>query len=98
MELLESVEEARYMVQESTRETNLEDIGNTMNPTFEQDQAESFIEGMADHLEYMHLDVDGITEMDNGRQSTSIFKDITVPNKTELMKETKRLDEFKWKY
>ena len=38
MEHLESVEEARYMVEQSTKEVELDNIGNQLNAAYEQDQ------------------------------------------------------------
>ena len=40
MEHLESVREARLLVEELLKETNLEDIGNEINAAFEQDQVD----------------------------------------------------------
>ena len=62
MEHLESVEEARYMVEKSTKEVELENIGNEFNAPFEQDKEECLQEGQIEHLEYSHLDTDGFNE------------------------------------
>ena len=60
MEHLESVEEARYMVEQSTKEVDLESIEIQLDAALEQDQAECFIEGTNEHPDFLNLDIDGI--------------------------------------
>ena len=60
MEHLESVEEARYMVEEASKELDLGKIGVQMDVAHEQDQAECHEEGVIEHPDYIHLDIDGI--------------------------------------
>ena len=59
MEHLESVEEARYMVEQSMMELDLESVGIQMDAAHEQDQADCQLEGVSEHPEYVHLDTDG---------------------------------------
>ena len=94
MEHLESVEEARLMVEESTKEVDLERIGIDVNAAFEQDQADCQQEGMIEHPNYMHLDTDGIDDMDGKKHAGSVFKEILVPTVKELREDTQKLDRY----
>ena len=94
MEHLESVEEARYMVEQSTKEIDLENVGIELNATHMQDQDDCLYEGLQEHPDYVHLDTDGLSHYDNDKSATSIFKNIEVPDKKHLRQETRNLDEF----
>ena len=59
MEHLESVEEARHMVEEANNELNLDQVGIQMYAANEQDQADCQQEEHTEHPEYIHLDTDG---------------------------------------
>ena len=65
MEHLESVEEARWMVEQSTKKVNLDEIGHEVNATHEQEQLDSLYEGVVEHPDFVHLDTDGIN-IENG--------------------------------
>ena len=54
MEHLESVEEARYMVEEASKELDLGKTGIQMDVAHEQDQAECQEEGVIEHPDYIH--------------------------------------------
>ena len=97
MEHLENVEEARYMVEQSTKEVDLDEVGNALDATYEQDQSDSRLEGATEHPDYIHLDVDGILHSDENKGANSIFKHIAVPELKELKQETKKLDEYQRK-
>ena len=56
MEHLESVEEARYMVEQANKEIDIDQIGIQMDAAFEQDQVDCYHEGSIPHPEYIHLD------------------------------------------
>ena len=94
MEHLESVEEARYMVEQSTKEVDNEEIGYSLNPEHEQENAEAQLDGVSEHPDYLHLDTDGIMEEINEKTVTSLFKEIDVPKLPELCKATRNMDEF----
>ena len=94
MEHLESVEEARYMVEQSTKEFNIDDIGYELNANYEQEQADSYMEGLSNHPDYLHLDTDGLTPYDGAQKHSSLFKDIDIPDLKELRRQTRKLDEF----
>ena len=94
MEHLESVEEARYMVEQSTKEVDLEGIGINMDAALEQDQADCQEEGAIEHPDYIHLDTDGIELTNKTQHETTIFKKIDIPSLTLLKEETRKLDKF----
>ena len=95
MEHLESVEEARYMVEQSTKEVDLEGFGIQMDAALEQDQAECNLEGMTEHPDFLHMDTDGIEETNNKTAKNSgIFMKINIPTLVELREETRKLDKF----
>ena len=62
MEHLESVEEARYMVEQSTKEVDSDAIGISLDAALEQDNADCQMEGVSDHPDYLYLDTDGIDQ------------------------------------
>ena len=94
MEHLESVEEARYMVEEANKELALEKIGVQIDAAHEQDQAECQEEGVIEHPDYIHLDIDGIEQIDHIKHQSNIFKTIVIPPLSQLREETRKLDRF----
>ena len=94
MEHLESVEEARYMVEQANKEIDMDQIGIQMDAAFEQDQVDCYHEGSIPHPEYIHLDTDGIEEKCENTHEGSLFKKIDIPSLNELRKETRKLDKF----
>ena len=97
MEHLESVEEARYMMEQSTKEIDMTDIGIQLDAAHEQDQADCQLEGVAEHPDFLHLDTDGIEINAKMTAQTGIFKKILVPSLPELREETRKLDKFQRK-
>ena len=91
---LESVEEARYMVEQSTKEVDLDAIGSSLNPEHELENAEAQLDGVSDHPDYLHLDTDGMIEEMNEKTVASLFKEIDVPKFPELCRATRNMDEF----
>ena len=94
MEHLESVEEARYMVEQANKEIDLNQIGMQMDAAFEQDQDDCYQEGAILHPEYIHLDTDGIEQNGENTLEETLLKKIDIPALTELRKETRELDKF----
>ena len=80
MEHLESVEEARYMAEQSTKEVDLDAIGISIDAAVEQDNADCQMEGVSDHPDYLYLDTDGIDQQSNKKLKSSIFKEIEIPS------------------
>ena len=91
MEHLESVEEARLMVEASTKQVDFEIIGAELNAEKEQDQADCIDEGQSQHPDYLHMDTDGL---DNHDKKDSLFKKVTLPSILDLRRDTQKLDEF----
>jgi hypothetical protein len=94
MEHLESVEEARYMVEQANKEMDLGEIGIQLDAALEQDQAECHQEGVTEHPDYIHLDTDGIEQPHKTKSEASIFKKIDIPSLSEIREETQKLDKF----
>ena len=64
MEHLESVEEARYMVEQANKELDMEDIGVMMDSALEQDKGDCELEERLIHPDFLHLDTDGVEQSD----------------------------------
>ena len=94
MEHLESVEEARWMMEEASKEVDLEQIGVQLDAGHEQSQAECHLEGAVPHPDYMHLETDGFETHENNNRGSNIFKKIIIPDRNELRKESQNLDIF----
>ena len=94
MEHLESVEEARYMVEQANKEIDYEQIGVQMDSALEQDQDDCREEGALLHPDYHHLDTDGIERESSNTSPGSVFKKIVIPPLSELREETRKLDKF----
>ena len=88
MEHLESVEEARHMVEASTKKVDFERIGAEFNAATEQDQADCFDEGKSQHLDYLHLDTDGT---ESHRKTDSLNKKVVLPSIAEIREETAKI-------
>ena len=95
MEHLESVEEARYYVEEATKELNLEEIGTTCDAAKEQVNAECLEEVEELHPDYVHLDTENVEEIeDNIKRIENVYRKIDLPDITELKDKTRNLDPF----
>ena len=94
MEHLESVEEARYMVEQANKEVDTEQIATQMDAAFEQDQDECREEGDSLHPDYHHLDTDGIEQGSSNSNAGSIFKKISIPSISKLREDSRKLDKF----
>ena len=87
MEHLESTEEARWMMEEASKEVDLEQIGIQLDARHEQSQAECHLEGAVPHPDYMHLETDGFETNENNIRGSDIFKKIIIPDRNELRKQ-----------
>ena len=95
MEHLESVEEARYFVEEASKKLNLEDIGVTLDAEKEKINAECQEELDEIHPEYAHLDTDNVDELDEkAKNNTNIYRQIDIPDIKKLKEKTRELDQF----
>ena len=86
MEHLESVEEARYFVEEASKKLNLEDIGVTLDAEKETINAECQEELEEIHPEYAHLDTDNVDE--KAKNNTNIYRQIDIPDIKKLKEKT----------
>ena len=95
MEHLESVEEARYNLQEAEKKLDLERIGMILDSTLHQDNAECQEEGLEEHPDYLHLDPQdmGMVDEENAQQAQSTYKAIEIPDGDVLRMATRTLDE-----
>ena len=95
MEHLESVEEARYFVEEATKELNLDEVGAELDPAKEQADADCHEELEEIHPEYLHLDTVNIEECEeSSKKIGSIYRSIDLPNVRDLKEKTRQLDKF----
>ena len=94
MEHLESVEEARYMVEQANMELDTEETGAQMDAAYEQDQDECKEEGEYPHPDYLYLDTDGVEQQSKDTHVGNIFKKMIIPPLGELREETRKLDKF----
>ena len=87
MPFLESVEEARQRVQESSSN----DMGNILDPEGEHDNADSEDIGLLEHPEYNVLNPDGLIN----NESTAVdkaYRQVIQENIEKLIKRTQELD------
>ena len=95
MEHLESVEEARYYVEEVSKKLNLEDIGISLDAAKEQQNAECQEELEEIHPDYIHLDTDHVEENTESKQTNqNIYRKIDIPDIKDLKEKTRELDPF----
>ena len=95
MKHLESVEEARYFVEEATKKLNLEEIGVTLDAEKEQVNAECQEELEEIHPEYAHLDTDNVEQIDEkAKNAQNIYRHIDIPEINKLKEKTRELDQF----
>ena len=95
MEHLESVEEARYNLQEAEKRLDMERIGMILDSTLHQDNAECQEEGLEEHPDYVHLDPEdmGMIDEENALETKSTYKMIEIPSDNVLRTATRSLDE-----
>ena len=101
MPFLQSVEEARLMVDEMQKELELDhsETGVNLDPQAEQENEECEEEGEQDHPDFLHLDPGQLAQYDadsnsgNTRQPLP-FSRIEVPPSDELYQSINRLDRF----
>ena len=94
MEHLEDVEEARYMVEQSKKELDLEEIGISMDVNLEQENDDCQDEGRIDHPDYEHLNADFMDEVGTNHDQKTLFKKIEIPSLSDLREETRKLDRY----
>ena len=96
MEHLESVEEARFMVDEYLKnQKKTVEIGIELDPENEQDIDDCDMEEFEDHPDYEHLEPNYIEEVNiQTLQREKVFKPIDIGNLEDLRQQTKLLDRY----
>ena len=80
MEWMEDIEEARYFVEEiMQQEVDVESTGENLDPEKHQEIMECELEGLEDDEQYLHLDPEGL-------------KDINIPNISNWYKKLELMD------
>ena len=95
MEYLESVEEARYYVEEAARKLDLEETAVNLDAANEHEKAECE-DLMAElHPEYAHINTENVnTEEPNSEKASHIYSRINIPEIGELKRSIRNLDRW----
>ena len=96
MEYLESVEEARYFVEEASKNLNLDGIGAQLDAAKEQEEFECEEELAFDlHPDYLHLNTDNLEKKDREeKKETHVYSKIKLPHINILKKKTREMDQY----
>ena len=100
MPFLESVEEARFMVEEMEKELDLDltETGAKLDPQAEQDREDCAEEGEQDHPDFLHLDPSVLehieTVSDGAKRQPVPYSRIEVPTNLELFESCENLDRY----
>ena len=93
MEYLESVEEARYFVEEALDKINLEEVGADLDAAKEQEQAECEELMTELHPEYAHIHTDNVdNDVPPAERETHLYSKIDIPELSVLKAKTRKLD------
>ena len=95
MEHLESIEEARYYVDEANLNIDMERMGILMDPTAQQDNNECQDEGLEEHPEYLHIDPDDLQIQEDASMSASRhgYRSFEISDENDLKKRSRELDD-----
>ena len=97
MEWMEDVEEARYFVEEVMKnDVDVQEIGEEIDAGKEQNDIDCDLEGIEDDEKYIHLDTEGLKEL-NFPTSGNWFRKLELMDIKELEQQTCRLDEWQRK-
>ena len=94
MEHLESVEEARYYVEEANMNVDMERMGTLLDPTNQQDNEDCQDEGIEEHPEYLHIDPDDL-EMQDQATTNAIrhsYRSFEISDEDDLKERSRELD------
>ena len=92
MEHLEGVEEGRYYVEQVKKELDLSEIGDRLDPTLEQENADCESESLSQHPDYQHIDPEQFLVEESGEGKDSIYRKIEILGCEELRRSTRVLD------
>ena len=93
MEHLESVQEARYMVEQLETSADLAEIGITLDPAGEQDDAEASEEGSHQDEDLENLNPN-LYALNKEVQESSLFRKLELPPKCTMYQDMKQLDKY----
>ena len=93
MEHLESVQEARYMVEQLETSADLAEIGITLDPAGEQDDAEASEEGSHQDEDLENLNPN-LYALNKEVQESSLFRKLELPPKQTMYQDMKQLDKY----
>ena len=97
MEWLEDVEEARFFVEEvSKNNLDLEETGENMDPEKQREDVECEMEGIEEDENYIHLDPEGLKDIVIPN-SANWCKKLVLLEEGDLMSKTCRLDKWQMK-
>ena len=93
MEHLESVQEARYMVEQLETSADLAEIGITLDPAGEQDDAEASEEGSHQDEDLENLNPN-LYALNKEVQESSLFRKLELPPKSNMYQDMQQLDKY----
>ena len=93
MEHLESVQEARYMVEQLETSADLAEIGITLDPAGEQDDAEASEEGSHQDEDLENLNPN-LYALNKEVQESSLFRKLELPPKSSMYQDMQQLDKY----
>ena len=93
MEHLESVQEARYMVEQLETSADLAEIGITLDPAGEQDDAEASEEGSHQDEDLENLNPN-LYALNKEVQESSLFRKLELPPKCQMYQDMQQLDKY----
>ena len=93
MEHLESVQEARYMAEQLETSADLAEIGITLDPAGEQDDAEASEEGSHQDEDLENLNPN-LYALNKEVQESSLFRKLELPPKSSMYQDMQQLDKY----
>ena len=97
MEHLESVEEARYFVDQmnkAAKKDSEEDAAIRMDPMGQQIEEDDEDDGIEEHEDYQHCNPDNIAENVEKEKNSTMFRRVEMPFTDELRRKTEGLDQY----
>ena len=94
MQHLESVEEARFNLEQAQLNVDMEKMGILLDPTLEQENADCLLEGTEDCPEYFALDPEDleIAEEESSHTHKSTYRSFEISDENTLRQRSRELD------
>ena len=91
---LESVEEARYNIEQAQLNIDMEKMGILLDPALEQENADCLLEGVEDHPEYFALDPEDlmVDDEESNEVNKSTYRSIAISDENTLRQRSRELD------